>query len=218
MNEIAPKDHYFNREYMRSERLLSYIDQLAVLSKFSIPSDTILEVGKGNGYFSHFVQTYFNQTVKTVDIVPELKPDFCVDISSSEFTLPMTFDIGVCFEVMEHIKWDQLNIVVENLRKYVRKYLIISVPDANFFFQFKLNRLFLKYIPLNLTFSIPRFIRNKKPVVDSHFWEIGINHSQRKITSKFLIDEVFGGENVLSHHRGRHFPGHHFFVLKGSAH
>jgi 2-polyprenyl-3-methyl-5-hydroxy-6-metoxy-1,4-benzoquinol methylase len=217
MNEIAPKNHYFNREYMRSERLLSYIDQLAVLSKFSIHSDTILEVGKGNGYFSHFIQTYFNQTVKTVDIVPELKPDYCVDISSKEFILPTTFDIGVCFEVMEHIEWDRLNTVVENLRKYVKKYLIISVPDANFFLQFKLNRLFLKYIRLNLTISIPRFIKNNATIVDSHFWEIGINHSQRMITGKILIDEVFGSENVLSHHRGRQFPGHHFFVLKGSA-
>ena len=202
MNEIAPKNHYFNREYMRSERLLSYIDQLAVLSKFSIHSDTILEVGKGNGYFSHFIQTYFNQTVRTVDIVPELKPDYCVDISSKEFILPTTFDIGVCFEVMEHIEWERLGIVVDNLRKYVKKYLIISVPDANFFLQFKINRLLFKYIPL---------------IVNSHFWEIGIYHSNRRITNKILISEVLGIENVLSHYRGRHFPGHHFFVLKGNA-
>ena len=202
---------------MRSERLLSYIDQFAVLSKLSTSPDTILEVGKGNGYFSHFVQTYFNQTVNTVDIVPELKPDFCADISSREFALAKTFDIGVCFEVMEHIEWDRLNIVVENLRKHIKKYLIISVPDANFFLQFKVNRLFLKYIPLNFTLSIPRFIRNKNTIVDSHCWEIGIYHSQRRITSEILINEVFQFENVLSHHRGRYFPGHHFFVLKGAA-
>jgi len=217
MNEIAPKNHYFNREYMRSERLLSYIDQLAVLSKFSIHSDTILEVGKGNGYFSHFIQTYFNQTVRTVDIVPELKPDYCVDISSKEFILPTTFDIGVCFEVMEHIEWERLGIVVDNLRKYVKKYLIISVPDANFFLQFKINRLLFKYIPLNLTVSIPRFLKNRSTIVNSHFWEIGIYHSNRRITNKILISEVLGIENVLSHYRGRHFPGHHFFVLKGNA-
>ena len=217
MNEIAPKNHYFNREYMRSERLLSYIDQLAVLSKFSIHSDTILEVGKGNGYFSHFIQTYFNQTVKTVDIVPELKPDYCVDISSKEFILPTTFDIGVCFEVMEHIEWERLGIVVDNLRKYVKKYLIISVPDANFFLQFNINRFLFKYIPLNLTVSIPRFLKNRSTIVNSHFWEIGIYHSNRRITNKILISEVLGIENVLSHYRGRHFPGHHFFVLKGNA-
>jgi hypothetical protein len=217
MNEIAPKNHYFNREYMRSERLLSYIDQLTVLSKFSIHSDTILEVGKGNGYFSHFIQTYFNQTVRTVDIVPELKPDYCVDISSKEFILPTTFDIGVCFEVMEHIEWERLGIVVDNLRKYVKKYLIISVPDANFFLQFKINRLLFKYIPLNLTVSIPRFLKNRSTIVNSHFWEIGIYHSNRRITNKILISEVLGIENVLSHYRGRHFPGHHFFVLKGNA-
>ena len=217
MNEIAPKNHYFNREYMRSERLLSYIDQLAVLSKFSIHSDTILEVGKGNGYFSHFIQTYFNQTVRTVDIVPELKPDYCVDISSKEFILPTTFDIGVCFEVMEHIEWERLGIVVDNLRKYVKKYLIISVPDANFFLQFNINRFLFKYIPLNLTVSIPRFLKNRSTIVNSHFWEIGIYHSNRRITNKILISEVLGIENVLSHYRGRHFPGHHFFVLKGNA-
>jgi len=115
MKQIEEKEHYFNREYMHPGRLLSYIDQLSVLSKLSDPSDSILEVGKGNGYFSHFVQTYFNQIVKTVDIVPELKPDFFADISSSEFNLPTTFDIGVCFEVMEHIEWDRLNIVVDYL-------------------------------------------------------------------------------------------------------
>jgi len=202
---------------MRSERMLSYIDQLSIFKEVSEPSDTLLEIGKGNGYFSHFVQTYFNQTVKTVDIVPELKPDFCVDIGSREFALAKTFDIGVCFEVMEHIEWDRLNIVVENLRKHIKKYLIISVPDANFFLQFKVNRLFLKYIPLNQTLSIPRFFRNKKTIVNSHFWEIGIYHSKRRITDKILISEVLGIENVLSHRRGRYFPGHHFFVLKGAA-
>jgi 2-polyprenyl-3-methyl-5-hydroxy-6-metoxy-1,4-benzoquinol methylase len=217
MNEIAPKNHYFNREYMRSERLLSYIDQLAVLSKFSIHSDTILEVGKGNGYLSHFIQTYFDQTVKTVDIVSDLTPDFCADISSSEFALPEIFDIGICFEVMEHIEWERLDIVVANLRKYVKKYLIISVPDANFFLQFKINRFLFKYIPLNLTVSIPRFLKNKSTIVNSHFWEIGIYNSKRRITDKILISEVLGIGNVLSHYRGRHFPGHHFFVLKGNA-
>ena len=217
MNEIASKEHYFNQEYMRPERLLSYIDQLAIIAKLSEPSDKILEVGKGNGYLSHFVSTYFNRTVKTVDIVSDLNPDFCADISSRKFTLPEIFDIGVCFEVMEHIEWEKLNTVFENLRKYVRKYLVISVPDANFFLQFKINRLFFKYVPLNLTLSIPRFFRNKKTVVTGHFWEIGIFCSKRKITGNILINEIFGTQNVLSHYRGRHFPGHHFFVLKGNA-
>jgi hypothetical protein len=217
MNEIAPKEHYFNREYMRTERLLSYIDQIAILSKLSEPSDTVLEVGKGNGYFSHFVRAYFNQSVKTVDIVSGLKPDFCADIRSQEFVLPVTFDIGVCFEVMEHIEWDLLNTIVENLRKYVKKYLIVSVPDTNFFIQFKLYKLFLKYNPFNYILSMPRFIKNKKTIGNGHYWEIGIYHSQRRITSKILIQEVFKIENVISHHRGRQFPGHHFFVLKGAA-
>ncbi|MEJ2050458.1 MAG: hypothetical protein P8Y60_11600 [Calditrichota bacterium] len=217
MPNLEGKEHYFNREYMRPARLLCYIDQITALSKLSKSSDTILEVGKGNGYFSHFVGTYFKQPVKTVDIVSDLNPDFCADISRREFTLPEIFDIGVCFEVMEHIEWEQLGIVVENLRKYVRRYLIISVPDANFFLQLKLNRFFLNYIPLNLTLSIPRFFKNKRTIVNNHFWEMGIYNSKRRITSKILINEIFGFENVLSHYRGKHFPGHHFFILKGVA-
>jgi 2-polyprenyl-3-methyl-5-hydroxy-6-metoxy-1,4-benzoquinol methylase len=217
MNEIASKEHYCNREYMRPERLLSYIDQLAIISKLSEPSDKILEVGKGNGYLSHYVSIYFNQSVKTVDIVSDLNPDFCVDISSREFSLPEIFDNGICFEVIEHIEWEKLSTVVENLRKYVRKYLIISIPEANFILQFKIKRLFFKYIPLNLTLSILRFLRNKKSILTGHFWEIRIFCSKRKITGNILINEIFGTQNIRSHYRERYFPGHHFIVLEESA-
>lgn len=217
MTYVDRKEHYWDEQYLQPGRLLAYLDQISLLRRFSQPYQEILEVGKGNGYFSDFVQNYLKRSIYTVDILPELNPDFCQDIGNIQFELPRTFDVGVCFEVLEHLSWERLKNAVHNLQKYVLRNILISVPDTNFFLQLNLNRLFWKYIRLNFTFSVPRLINNKSPIGKSHVWEIGIFHQNRRISANILIKEVFGISNVVWHGRGRYFPGHHFFVLKGAA-
>ncbi len=212
---IEKREHYYNRQYMRRERLLAYVDQISSITRYADNEDTILEIGKGNGYLSHFLTTYLNHPVTTVDISPELEPHICADITSPDFELKHIYDIGLCFEVLEHLPWEEISPATQNLRRYVKKYAILSVPDTNFFIQPRLTVLGLRYRPFSSTLSIPRWFRNKKTFGKNHLWEIGIYNGESRITPRKLIREVFGEESLIEHFRGREFPGHHFFVLKG---
>ncbi|GAB4366586.1 MAG: hypothetical protein Kow0042_06550 [Calditrichia bacterium] len=209
--------HYFNRTYMNPVRLQAYQDQIDLFLRLSKGEDTTLEVGKGNGYFSHFVKTYLKQEIVTLDLSPELQPDFIGDITDPKLELPSSYDLSVCFEVLEHIPWGKLPVAVSNLRRFTRKWVLISVPDANYFLQVKLNVLWRKLTPLSFTLTLPRLFNNKHPFGKGHEWEIGIVSNGRRVTSGRVIHEILGAENLKAHFRGRHFPGHHFFVLKGDA-
>ncbi len=216
---MSEKAHYYKPEYLRRERLQAYIDQITVIREYSSPQDSILEVGKGNGYLSHFISNYLEQPVKTLDISPELEPDYCGDISSPNFILPEKFDIGVCFEVLEHIPLTQVPTAIQNLQNQVRNYVIVSVPDTNFFVQFKLNILWLLYSPLAFTLSVPRFLANRKTAGADHEWEIGIKKGNggKRVSKKILLREFLTGSECVQNFRGREFPGHHFFVFRGSG-
>ncbi|MEJ2636678.1 MAG: methyltransferase domain-containing protein [Calditrichia bacterium] len=211
------KKHYYNCAYMRRERLQAYIDQINAVARWSEAKDSILEVGKGNGYLSHVLSAYYSMRIKSVDIDPNLQPDFIADISSPEFVLPETYDVALCFEVLEHIPWEKIATVIDNLLGQVRHDLIISVPDANFFFQLKLNIFWLLFTPLNLTLSFPRILRNRTTLGSGHHWEIGIKNNGKPVTKKQLIHDVLGVENLVEEYRGREFAGHHFFILRGKA-
>lgn len=212
---MEAKAHYLNERYMRRERLLAYIDQISLVTRYAEPQDAILEVGKGNGYLSHFLNSYLGHAVTTLDISPELEPDICADITSPDFELNQIYDISLCFEVFEHLPWETLSAAAGNLQRYARKCVILSVPDANFFIQPRLTLFGFRYRPFSLTVSFPRWFRNDSTLGKSHVWEIGIYNGESRISPAKLIREVFGKQSLLDHFRGREFPGHHFFVLKG---
>jgi len=211
------KDHYFSAEYMRPERLQAYIDQIRTINLFVSPKDEILEIGVGNGYLANILKNHYHYSVTTLDFNEELRPDLLMDITQEDFNLKKKYDVGLCFEVLEHISWPKLPQAISNLAGSVRKNLIISVPDANFFVQMKLIMLWLKLTPLNLTITIPRFFNNKKTIGFGHEWEIGIRRQKSRTTASILISDVIKRENLITHYRGREFPGHHFFVIKGLA-
>lgn len=202
---------------MRPERLQAYIDQIRTINSFVSPKDEILEIGVGNGYLAYILRNYYGYSVTTLDFNKELDPDLVMDITQEDFDLKKTYDVALCFEVLEHISWGKLTQVLSNLTNSVKKYLIISVPDANFFIQMKLNLLWLKLTPLNFTITIPRIIRNKKTIGFGHEWEIGNYYQKRRITDRIFISEIIKKEKLIKHYRGREFPGHHFFVIKRMA-
>ena len=211
------RNHYYSPEYMRPERLQAYIDQVRTIRSFTDPDDKILEIGIGNGYLSNVLKNYYCYSVTTLDVNQDLQPDLCADITASDFRLAEKYDIGLCFEVLEHLNWQDLSLAISNLTRHIRKFLLVSVPDTNFFVQSKLNVLWLKLTPLNLTLTIPRFLNNKQTIGKGHQWEIGIYQGDDRVTHRKLISDIFGSTNVVSDYRGREFPGHHFFIIKGQA-
>ena len=69
------REHYFERSYLKRERLYSLIEQIELVKKYCAPSDTILEVGKGNGFVGHFLEDYLRYKVKSCDVNERLYPE-----------------------------------------------------------------------------------------------------------------------------------------------
>jgi 2-polyprenyl-3-methyl-5-hydroxy-6-metoxy-1,4-benzoquinol methylase len=110
MNKEASinKQHYFNRKYLKKERMYSFVEQIEIVKKFVDEKDSILEIGKGNGFVSSFLNDYLGyETVKTVDVNRDLEPDFVDDIIEPKELAENSFDVITCYEVLEHMPFEK---------------------------------------------------------------------------------------------------------------
>ena len=44
------KRHYFDRKYLRRERMFSFVEQIELVKTYADINDLILEIGPGNGF------------------------------------------------------------------------------------------------------------------------------------------------------------------------
>lgn len=200
------KDHYQIGGYDSESRFLSYFIQKDLVRKSAEEFNTprILEIGKGNGFLSEYLARN-GFTIKTMDIDPDLKPDYVGDINLIQDIVKERFDIIACFEVLEHIRYDNIPSIFQKLASMNPKYIIISVPQARLYLSFwvKMNlfRPFQKY------FSIPFPVKHNFD--GEHYWELGkrgysLKNFRAILTKEFAIQKEF--TNPLD-------PYHRFFVL-----
>src|SRR6185503_12391820 len=172
MNYIQQKNKelYARRSYNHIMRFISYfnqIDSILTLVK-DIPNATVLEVGKGNGLVSdHWKKLGLN--VKTFDFAEDLKPDYVGDMTQIGNIVKEKFDVVCAFEVLEHVKYEDVPAILIQLHNLSNKFVAISVPQSFFVISFwgYISRLghFKKLI------QIPW---NKTHKFDGeHYWELG---------------------------------------------
>jgi len=89
----VPKDHYY-RGYDNKERWMDYWYQI----------DAVLNTGKER-VLEDLRKMGLNVT--TVDIDPELSPDYCCSVTElHKIFKPKSFDVSLCAEVLEHIPFE----------------------------------------------------------------------------------------------------------------
>lgn len=116
--------HYVTH-YDSRARLYSYVEQIEEIRRLA--PQTVLEVGVGSGYLTAVLRLYGYQ-VETVDIDAELRPDVVASVDA----LPQaenSFDLAVCFQVLEHLPYAALPDALRQLAFVSRKYVLISLPD-----------------------------------------------------------------------------------------
>jgi 2-polyprenyl-3-methyl-5-hydroxy-6-metoxy-1,4-benzoquinol methylase len=99
-------------------------------------SDTVVDVGFGCGYGSNIMSKYA-KTVIGVDDSKEAveyankywKADNITFINKNAFDIKEKVDVGVAFEVIEHIK-DYENFI-KQFKNLCQKYIVISVPHVS---------------------------------------------------------------------------------------
>lgn len=205
MKTQVDKSHYQFHQYLDKNRWSSIWHQLDEVFKTN-PS-TVLEVGPGPGILKKVLSDN-GIKIMTVDIDPELAPDFVASATELPFE-DNAYDCVCAFQMLEHLPYEQALKAFHELVRVARKYIIISLPDAKAVWPYWF------YIPVigTLKFMIPNPAPGKKPheFDGEHYWEINKKgFSTKKIKSDFKTKD----SELIKSYRVWEKPYHHFFVFK----
>ncbi len=191
----------------------------------------VLEIGVLRKIVTSILNQYCNLT--TLDFKEEFNPDLLIDITDFKQLDSIennAYDLILLCEVLEHIPYEKIDIILQILKKKTRKYIVISVPNQTTYVNLTLfnhsNRVMLKRLKnyLNLFFTKIgnvvsnldyRFRKKHKKYKSEgtffpHCWELGVDKYSLNSFKK-LLEKYF---TIIREERLREHPFHHFFVLK----
>lgn len=197
------KAHYGAR-YRAQDRWNSYWHQLDLIGR-AAPS-RVLEIGPGGGTLTRELRAT-GTNVTTLDIAADVQPD----IVGSVTQLPLeddSFDAIAAFEVLEHIRFEDVPQAFKEIARVTRKYVIVSVPHPGYVFSAAFK------IPLlpkfHIFFMLPFFWRTHR-FNGEHHWEMG---TRGYPMSRFVATAQHAGLTLVSEMRYIDVPPHHFFVFE----
>jgi ubiquinone/menaquinone biosynthesis C-methylase UbiE len=205
MDAQVSKYHYQFGTYMDKRRWASVWHQLDEVQRFK--PESVLEIGVGAGLFKTAAEV-FGFNVKTLDIVPDLKPDYLG--SADAIPLPdKSVDVVCAFQVLEHMPFEVSLKALAEMRRVTRKAIVVSLPDA------KVVWVSTVKVPLLKTrrWMIPNpLARPQEHVFDGeHYWEINKRgYSLGRVLG--LMREVVPAAYVYTY-RVHENPYHRFVVF-----
>ncbi len=208
------RSHYFDRKYLKRERFYTFIEQVELVKKFAGDEDSILEVGKGNGFVDQVLKDYLHYPVKTMDINPALQPDIIDDITRPRQVSEKSFDMVTCFEVLEHMPFEKSIEAFGEMKKIARKYILLSLPDMRYFVSLRLSVFGTLPVTLFKLFSTRRFRRKNSVFGKDHFWEIGVKVDDVHYSPGFVKDKMFRDVQVVADFRCPYVPWHHYYAVR----
>lgn len=194
--------HHFQKDYFSS--YWHQIDE--IISK---DPKNILEIGIAWGGFVSKYLKQRNFNVTTMDIHNNLHPDKIGSVTEIPFE-NNSFDLIACYEVLEHIEYNEVQSALQELYRVSQKYVILSIPNQIRYLKF----LFSWSSSYSLRAVIPLKILTKLfPVKNypEHHWEIGNKGISVKNLKNLFKNSKF---KILKSYRVFEKPYHHFFVLQ----
>lgn len=160
------KEHYSFRRYMKKERWIAVWYQLDAIQKLN-PRE-VLEIGPGPGFLKNAAAT-FGIRIETLDLDPELKPDYLASVTDMPFS-DGSFEVVCAFQMLEHLPYEISLRAFAEMARVSREHVIISLPDARIRWRYEI------YLPKlgPRTFFVPR-PQLTAPVHEfdgEHYWEI----------------------------------------------
>ncbi len=202
---LAPqseKSSYFEPDYLTSERMSAYSYQFSEI--VNLRPQSVLEIGIGNGLLS-FLLRQSGLDVTTLDFDPMLEPDIIASVT--DIPCPAdSYDVVACFEVLEHLPFEQFAKAMEELKRVTKSHVIISLPDSGLICKFH-----IPIIARKLLFELPSFILPEHKFDGQHYWEINKKgYPLRKILG--IIQET--GFSITKTYRFWEFSYNRIFVLE----
>jgi ubiquinone/menaquinone biosynthesis C-methylase UbiE len=196
------KDLYAGADYLSPARMASFGYQVQeVLSRN--PS-SVLEIGIGCGVVAYLLRKA-GVNITTLDFDPSLEPD--MEASVTSIPLPdQSYDVVACFEVLEHLPWEEVGKALSEIHRVSSRYVLISLPHAGPRF-----RVHIPFLCRWKNFKKP-FWRPSLHVFDGqHYWEIDrkgypLSRIIEAMThAGFTLEKTFRPWEMLTHR---------FFILK----
>ena len=189
INKLESKEHW-----------LSYWHQLKLMLESLEAKDSMIELGIGSGFTSNYLRSK-NIDVLTVDIDKNKSPDIVSDAIS--FKPNKNYDHFCAFEVFEHMKFEEMENVLKNIKSKIDKNIFISVP-------------IYKKTPINIELKFKSYWKSitvktpKTSIIDPHHqWEL----NYKDITEEKLIS-VFENHNFKLKNKSSFFRWRYFHFNK----
>jgi len=185
---MTDEKKYNFRQYVYFERWTSYWYQLSGV--FSLSPESVLVIGKGDGLVVDFLKKEGIE-VKTLDNDAALSPDILASVEQMPLA-DNSFDCVLCAEVLEHLPFQKFDTCLWEIKRVVRKKVILSLPHFGppFKLSFKIPFLREKKYAIKLPFPL------KKRIGKEHHWEIGrkgfsASKIRRLIKNNFKIEREY---------------------------
>jgi hypothetical protein len=189
MPKQVDPSHYGFLRYIDKARFISFYHQLRLIHELAPTS--LLEIGPGPNILRRLIGTEIRYLA--VDADEELSPDVVAGLPSLPFSSE-SFQMAVCFQVLEHLPFDQFELCLKELARVSRDHVLISLPYARYRFQIAVNFPRIKWRYLTLT--IPHCFRTHR-FNGEHYWVVGSRgYSLRRIRT--LVRKYFTIVNVFS--------------------
>jgi len=208
IKQVAQK-HYFSSRYLRVGRLSTYFKIIELV--VTLKPERILEIGPGNHFLSNILRGLGFLT-KTLDFDPYLKPDFLMSVTDPKIAKlkKNKFELVIASQVMEHVKYKDFLVALENLRK-IAPFFLMTLPYTtrnSLYFSIKIK------LPFFQKMIFQKKIIWKKDVNKfngQHYWEIG----KRGYGLKRVMGDIKkSGWNIQERFMNEDNPYHYFFLLK----
>jgi len=196
--------HYFERTYDVKGRFSSYWHQVDEI--ISLQPEKVLEVGIGNSFVSNYLKER-GIDITSIDVFHGLRPN----ITASVLAIPFcdeTFDVIACYEVLEHLPYNDFPNALKELARVSQRHIILSVPDITTVYRFYIELPKIKAIKKLIPHPFHRVTGHKFD--DEHHWEIG---KKGYNLQRIKLDIINSGLNILKTYRVFEFYYHRFFVL-----
>ena len=202
---MVDPSQYFRMEYDNKERFMSYWHQIDEV--MTIGLGPALEIGIGNGFVANYLKGR-GIDITTMDIDEQLRPDKVGSVLSIPFP-DAAFKVVTCFEVLEHLPYEDFSKALTEIYRVAEEYVILSLPDST-----QVQRVEIWIPKLGVFKRLIRlpWAKPLKHIYDGeHHWEIG---KDGYLLSRIISDIKRVGFEIEKTFRVFENPYHRFFKMK----